>query len=156
MVRRSILVLAALALLAFAATNVGAAALNGHGRPITIRVVERALTDTVVDLGAVGDSIGDQLAFGNPVYDAANAHQVGTDQGACFRTNPGVAWECTWTTYLAHGSLTVQGTFLDSLADSSLAIIGGTGIYRLARGEMTLHARNPAGSEFDFVYRVMR
>ena len=36
-----------------------------------------------------------------------------------------------------------------------LAITGGTGKYRNARGEMELHSRNPAGTEFDFVFHVI-
>ena len=156
MLRRAILVVATLALLAFAVTSVAASPFSDHGqRPTTIAVVERALTDAVIDLGEAGDSIGDLLTFGNPIYNAANTTQIGADQGECFRTNPGVAWECTWTTYLAKGSLTVQGSFPDSLADSTLAITGGTGIYRAARGEMTLHARNAGGTEFDFVFHVL-
>jgi hypothetical protein len=37
-----------------------------------------------------------------------------------------------------------------------LAITGGTGAYAEARGEMQLHARNAAGSEYDFTYRILR
>ena len=37
-----------------------------------IQLVERALTDTIVDLGSKGDSVGDLLTFANPVFDAAN------------------------------------------------------------------------------------
>ena len=156
MIRRAFLVIATVATLALMVGTVAASPFNGHGqRPTPFTVVERALTDVVTDLGAPGDSIGDLLTFGNPVFNAANTTQIGTDQGECFRTNPGEAWECTWTTYLADGSLTVQGTFLDSLADSTLAITGGTGIYRGARGEMTLHSRNAGGTEFDFTFKVM-
>jgi allene oxide cyclase len=66
-------------------------------------VVEHAATDLVIDLGDTGDSLGDQLVFGNDLYDAANTAVVGRDQGNCFRTNPGVSWECTWTNILADG-----------------------------------------------------
>jgi hypothetical protein len=125
-------------------------------QPQIVTVVERAETDVVVDLGETGDSIEDLLAFGNPIYDADNASQIGTDQGECFRTTPGVSWECTWTVYLDDGSITVQGPFLDSLEDSTLAITGGTGSYAGARGEMTLHARSEAGTEFDFTYHWSR
>lgn len=37
--------------------------------------------------------------------------------------------------------------------DTNLAITGGTGDYRRARGEMHLHARY-SGTEFDFVFHV--
>ena len=149
--RRIFTLLAALAILVFAGGTV-AAGNNGDTRSLT--VVERALTDTTIDLGATGDSLGDQLAFGNPIYDKANTTKIGRDEGTCFRTNPGLAWECTWTTIVPHGSLTVQGPFYDNLRDSKLAITGGTGTYRNARGQMTLHARNAAGSEFDFIFVI--
>ena len=124
---------------------------NGKGK--TIRVVERATTDTSVDLGATGDSIGDLLAFGNELFDEDNQIKVGTDQGSCVRTVPGKAYECTWTNSLAKGQITVQGPFLDS-GDSVLAITGGTGAYRKARGTMDLHARS--ATEFDFTFHVSK
>ena len=40
--------------------------------------------------------------------------------------------------------------------DSVLAITGGTGEYTQARGSMALHARNPDGTEYDFVYTIIR
>ena len=118
-------------------------------------VVEHADTDTVIDLGATGDSVGDTLAFGNPIYDADDASQIGRDEGGCFRTNSGVAWECTWTTILDGGSLVVQGPFNDDGSDSILAITGGTGSYVGASGEMTLHFRDVKGTKFDFSYKLI-
>jgi allene oxide cyclase len=128
---------------------------RGHdqGKGKTIRVVERATTDTSVDLGASGDSIGDLLAFGNELFDRGNQIKVGTDQGSCVRTVPGQAYECTWTNSLAKGQITVQGPFLDS-GDSVLAITGGTGAYRKARGMMNLHARS--ATEFDFTFHLSK
>lgn len=151
--RRIIGSLGAVALLALASTTVAASGPGSGGR--TFGVVERAQTDTVIDLGAAGDSLGDQLVFGNPIFDSANAHQVGRDEGTCFRTNPGLAWECTWTTILGGGGITVQGAFYDDGRDSVFGITGGTGAYRNARGQMTLHWRDAAGTEYDFVFSVI-
>ena len=123
----------------------------GSGRHFT--VVEHAITDTVVDTGPKGDSLGDVLAFGNPIYDAANRMKVGSDNGSCIRTAVGKAWECSWTTTLAGGSLVVEGPFYDT-KDSVLAITGGTGKWLRARGQMVLHARNLAGSSYDFRFTV--
>ena len=79
--------------------------------------------------------------------------KVGTDQGSCVRTVPGNAYECTWTNSLAKGQITVQGPFLDA-GDSVLAITGGTGAYRKARGTMDLHARS--ATEFDFTFHLSK
>jgi hypothetical protein len=121
----------------------------------TIKLVERASTDVVTDTGAKDDSVGDILTFANEVFDEANATQVGTDNGWCVRTAVGKAWECFWTMMLKDGQITVEGPFLDA-GDSVLAITGGTGAYAGAGGEMNLHARNAEGTEYDFVYNIIR
>ena len=126
-----------------------AGAASAHAE--TLKLVERATTDAVTDIGASGDSAGDLLTFANEIYDEQNAKLVGSDNGWCIRTAVGRAWECTWTLSLATGQITVQGPFLDA-GDSVLAITGGTGRYATTKGEMKLHARDAKGSEYDFVY----
>ena len=121
----------------------------------TLRFVERAPSDTVTDTGEKGDSVGDLLTFANDVYDEKNATKLGTDQGFCLRVNKGVSWECLWTLTLADGQITVEGPFFDA-GDSTLAITGGTGAYTTVRGQMKLHARNAAGTEYDFTYELVK
>lgn len=118
-----------------------------------LHLVERAETDAVLDLGTKDDSVGDLLTFANRVFDQQNKAEVGSDQGYCVRVIAGTAWECWWTLSLADGQITVEGPFLDK-GDSVLAITGGTGKYSTARGQMKLHARNPEGTEYDFVYEI--
>jgi allene oxide cyclase-like protein len=118
----------------------------------TITVVEHATTDTTIDLGAKGDSVGDTLVFANDVYDAQDANKVGTDQGSCTRTVVGKAWECTWTVFLPDGQIVVEGPFYDS-GDTTLAITGGTGKYAGATGSMTLKARDN-GTKYEFDYDI--
>ena len=110
-----------------------------HGQGRTITVIEHATTDITTDTGAKGDSVGDILTFANEVFDAADATKVGTDNGYCLRTvtGAGAAYECNWTTFLDGGQITVEGPFFDA-KDSTLAITGGTGRYRNARGEIRL------------------
>ncbi len=119
----------------------------------TLKLVERATTDAVTDLGKKDDSAGDLLTFANEIFDESNAKPVGTDNGWCIRTVAGKAWECFWTLSLADGQITVQGPFLDA-GDSVLAITGGTGRYAGVSGDMNLHARNAQGTEYDFVYNL--
>jgi hypothetical protein len=120
-------------------------------------VVERATTDTVVYVNkkAQDDVIGNTLGFGNALYNAKNTKKIGRDQGFCYRTNPGLSWECTWTNILDDGRITVQGVFPDSLNDSKLAITGGTRAYKQARGFMILHSRNAAGTAFNFEFHLL-
>ena len=117
-------------------------------------VVERALTDTTVDLGAKGDSVGDLLTFANPVYDATNRTQLGSDQGYCVRVVVGKSWECFWTLILTGGEITVEGPFYDS-GDSTLAVTGGTGKYAGAKGALKLHARDAKATAYDFTYDLL-
>jgi hypothetical protein len=137
--------------------SAGADTPSGHNHHHAVRhlnVVERAVSDTTTDTGASGDSVGDLLTFANPVYDARNVRRVGMDNGSCIRTVVGAAYECSWTLTLRGGSLVVEGPFYDS-RDSVLAITGGTGRFATARGDMTLHARNAAGTAYDFRYRIV-
>jgi allene oxide cyclase len=116
-----------------------------------IQVVERALTDATLDLGAHGDSVGDLLTFANPVYDSSNKTQLGSDQGYCVRVVVGKSWECFFTLLLKGGQITTEGPFYDD-GDSLLAVTGGTGQYLGAKGVMKLHSRDAKGSAYDFTY----
>jgi hypothetical protein len=118
-----------------------------------LEVVEHATTDTVVDLTTNGDSTGDLLTFHNELFDAANTDEVGSNQGECVRIEVGVSWECRWVNFLEGGSITVEGPFFDA-GPSALAITGGTGDYRGARGSMRL-VPGEDGTEFTFVFRIL-
>jgi allene oxide cyclase len=119
-----------------------------------IKVVERPVGETTVDLGPKGDSIGDMLVFTNGIFDAANKTQVGTDQGYCVRTIVGKSWECFWTLSLKAGQITVEGPFMDE-GDSLLTVTGGTGKYAGAKGSMKLHPRDAKSSSYNFTYDLL-
>ena len=59
-----------------------------------IHVVEHAKTDATSHVGKAADNRGDILTFANPVFDAADKTQVGSDQGFCIRVVTGKAFEC--------------------------------------------------------------
>ena len=124
--------------------------------PMRIHVVERAITDKVTDTGKSGDTPGDLLTWYNPIYDATNTHKIGHDQGDCIRVSRRAgSWECRWLTYLAgRGAIMVEGAFFDA-RPSTMAITGGTGDFRNARGSMKLRAHNKKGTAFDFVYMLL-
>ena len=116
-----------------------------------LKLVERALTDATLDLGLKGDSVGDLLTFANPVFDAVNKTQLGSDQGYCVRVVVGKSWECIWTLILKSGQITVEGPFMDD-GDSTFAVTGGTGKYSGAKGSMKLHPRDATPTGYDFTY----
>jgi hypothetical protein len=130
---------------------------GGGPDPTTLHLVEHANTDTLQHIGPPNetDSIGDILGFANPVFNASDKKKVGSDNGMCTRTKVGVAFECIWTVKLSKGQMTVEGPFYDK-KDSLLAITGGTGAYKKARGQMKLHARNAKGTKYDFIYKIIK
>lgn len=118
-----------------------------------LTVVEHAATDATASVGNAKDNAGDILTFANPIFDAANKKQIGTDNGFCIRTVVGKAYECIWTLKLTDGQIISEGPFHDA-GDTTMAVTGGTGKYIGAKGEMVLHARNAKGSEYDFRYTL--
>jgi len=120
----------------------------------SLALVERATSDQTIDLGDKGDSPGDLLVFANPIYDAKNVTQLGTDQGYCVRVVKGKSWECFWTLTLKDGQITSEGPFFDT-GDSTMAVTGGTGKYAGAKGKLSLHARDAKATAYDFKYELL-
>lgn len=112
-------------------------------------LIEHAGVVETIDNGPHGDSVGDYLSFSGEIFAADNKTRLGTDSGFCMRVIKGSRYECTWTVALADGQIMIAGPFLDA-GDSTLAITGGTGAYKAARGEMLLHARDTTGAQYDF------
>jgi hypothetical protein len=132
---------------------------TANSRPRVVHVVEHAITDTVQEFHPPKMSLGDVLGFHNPVYNASNTRQNATDNGYCIRTvaTGKTEWECTWTTLLPGGRITVEGPYYDDGTNTILTITGGTGAYNGARGHMLLHATgHPVGSEYDFIFTLTK
>jgi allene oxide cyclase len=144
--RRRLVLFIAAALFAAAALPAAAVAAT------TIHVVERATTDAVTN-GSKEDREGNVLTWHNKIYDAQNKHQVGRDAGYCVRIVVGKSWECSWTTYLKTGSISVQGPFSDT-GNTVLAVTGGTGAYAGVDGTMNLKYRNKKGTALDFIFHL--
>ena len=118
-----------------------------------LNVIEHAKSDATAHVGPGPDNRGDVLTWTNDVFDAADKTKVGTDQGFCIRVAVGKAYECSWTNTLAGGQIMVEGPFYDA-GDSVLAVTGGTGKYAGVGGQVTLHARNAKGTEYDFRFAL--
>jgi Allene oxide cyclase len=122
-------------------------------QPMTIHVVEHSITDVVTDIGKRGDSVGDIYSWYNPVFDATDTKKVGHDQGDCIRVSlKAGSWECRWLTYIqGRGAIMVEGAFFDT-RDSTLAITGGTGEFRNARGVMKLTTHKGG---YNFIFQLI-
>ena len=140
-----------LAIVLVAALGSSARQMHAAHHGTIVHVVEHATTDTVVDNGKKGDSVGDLLVWHNKVYDRWDSNLAGKDQGDCTRINPRAgSWECRWITWVDGGSITVEGPVYDT-HDSVLAVTGGTGAYKDSDGVMVLKSRN-GGAEYDFIF----
>jgi hypothetical protein len=123
----------------------------------TLTLIEHVTSETVVDLGDEGDTVGDTLVFTNELYDDHDVTLVGTNNGSCIRTAVGKLWECTFTNTVVNGSLVVQGPFSDS-GTGTFAITGGTGGYSGATGQMTLTAADDSTADspkWQFVFELI-
>jgi hypothetical protein len=118
-----------------------------------LRFVEHTETDQVIDLGPTGDSYGDLNVFANPVFDESDTTQVGVNSGSCVRIVVN-RWECTWTLILDNGQLTIQGPLNDD-ADSVLAVIGGTGDFLGASGQLTMAQRADDPTRTDMTFELL-
>jgi allene oxide cyclase len=132
---------------------VGTTVMSQDDGMMALTVVERVTTDTVIDVGDEGDSLGDVLTFANEVYDETNENMVGTDNGYCVRTVVGAVWECVWTLMLEDGYITVEGPFYDTV-DSAFVVTGGTGAYVGANGHMLLTAFTEDATALTFAYEL--
>ncbi len=152
--RKLVAVLGIVALIVTAATLVSAASTKKVSKPMTVKVIEHADTDVVIDTGKKGDTTGDLLTWHNKVFGPKNHDQVGRDQGDCVRINPAAGtWECRWITWVPGGAITVEGPFYDS-KDNVIPITGGKGMFKNARGTMKLKSRH-GGTEYAFIFHVI-
>jgi hypothetical protein len=86
----------------------------------------------------------------------ADGKKVGGDQVACFLTGSAPRALCQAVAVLPHGEITTQGSpaFAQPVGSSfSVAITGGTGAYRNARGTLFITQRTPTSASN--VYRII-
>jgi allene oxide cyclase len=104
---------------------------------------------TNVDNPPSGDSQGDIIVFTQRLYrDSSQQDKIGSDQAYCVRTIAGKARVCTAIFYLRGGTITITGP--ESTEVHSLAITGGTGTWRGARGEIVLRPNGPVIDHMTF------
>jgi hypothetical protein len=105
----------------------------------TIRVFEKETAFETLDLGAKGESSGDQEFFTSDLFkvksDGTQGAKVGKLVGSC-TTSIGGLGECKGTFLLKQGQILGAVVLDNSGPVFTAAIFGGTGAYREARGEV--------------------
>lgn len=103
-----------------------------------VEVIELQVQNTqyaALDLGPAGLSLGDMDVYsGNAIQDG---RQVGQGGGSCQTLHVDgdrVLMQCVITMELERGSVTMQSTWTRGASPLDMAITGGTGEYRNARG----------------------
>jgi hypothetical protein len=135
---------AAIGAILVAGTVFGTTSAGGSSTATTIRLYEHDTSQANIDLGAPGESAGDQFLFAGDAFKRKGGTQVGRVAGTCTTMSTGAAGEvlCVVNFSLRNGHIAAQGLFVT--ADlfggktGTFPITGGTGRYRRARGEGTI------------------
>ena len=99
----------------------------------------RPFAENYVDVGSPGPGIGDMLVFQDQILDR-RGRQVGVEGGTCTITAllaDGFQTHCVGTVSLPAGQIAFQGLVSDA-PEKRMAVVGGTGRYRTAAGELTV------------------
>ena len=123
----------------------------GKHKPKTKKFSAYAMVDSAAidDRDPQGDSQGDMITFTQKLFtDSSMTTQIGSDEVFCVRTIVGASRVCTGIFSLKGGEIMITGR--ESLAKHSLAITGGTGKYRNARGEIVLEPVSVVADQMSF------
>jgi hypothetical protein len=114
--------------------------------PLVVKLLSRATAiDNFVDTGPAGTSPGDLYVWTDRELLASSPNdQFGTADGRCVLIDPAaLKFDCSVTTHVAEGQqlpagdITLAGTLaLTEGTTSTFAIVGGTGPYRIGRGDV--------------------
>jgi hypothetical protein len=111
------------------------AACAGETEIVLVTVADaRQEPASYIDTGDPGDSVGDLAVFDQPLL-TENGVRLGDNSGVCIRTKVGHSYQCQWTLTLADGTFQVAGREAGE-GTSFITIVGGTGAYTGASGEM--------------------
>lgn len=120
-----------------------AASVGAQAEPIRVDI--RAGDGRVTILDVDGDGRfdqGDRVVFRVPLRDPETGDRVGRAFGECVAMTRVVrpelqrgTWVCTYLLRLADGDITLRGPDPAGYGASVFAVMGGTGLYRNARGE---------------------
>jgi hypothetical protein len=126
--------------------SLAAQAPANNSNPLVVHLLSRATAiDNFVDTGPAGPSPGDLYVWTDRELLAdASEDQLGTADGRCVLIDPAaLKFDCSSTNHIVEGQplpagdIMIAGTLtLVEGSTSTFAIIGGTGPYRTARGDV--------------------
>ncbi|MFI1471431.1 hypothetical protein [Streptomyces wuyuanensis] len=106
-----------------------------HNRVQVISLTSTGTGTTMVDNGTPGPGLGDQIIITAKLF--RNGRSYGTEAAVCTRVAPATT-HCTGTFSLPLGQVTWQHLKTTPVgtppSDFDVAVTGGTGVYRTARG----------------------
>ena len=105
--------------------------------PATIRITDRELASTRLDLGTSGTSPGDMEVVRSVLVQRGTRDTIGRSELLCTFVDSVRSRVCRGTYILPKGKLVVGGSILYRQF-YDLAVLGGTGLYDNARGTMTV------------------
>src|SRR4051794_13655758 len=145
--RTAMLRTGAIGALLLSVAGVAAASASSPGGPAVevIHAVRTTEDQTALDLGASGNSLGDQRVF-TARFDA-NGKTIGFDGGTCTLVRLPQVYQCVATNSLPGGQLTAKALvdFQKAPGPYQFAITGGTDRYRTP----TRDATGPFGPDHD-------
>jgi hypothetical protein len=103
----------------------------------TIRITDRVLAATRIDVGARGVSPGDQEIIRARLLERGTGNTIGRSELVCTFVDSGRSRSCRGTYILPKGKIVVGGSLLYQQF-YELAVLGGTGLYDNARGTLTV------------------
>ena len=154
--RRTVIVIATVALVAVAVGGTLASASDWRDNHLIIRTLEVNKTDQVIDVAPTGESAGDEQVIYADLVDPKTNDPLGFVQAFCVEivVQP-FSLECYGTMHLQDGTVNVAGSFFGGPAVDKWGVTGGTGIYQRARGYMTAPFA-PNGNLYHNLYLVMQ
>jgi hypothetical protein len=105
--------------------------------PAMIRITDRQLSVTRLDLGRKGTSPGDEELIRVRLLQRGTLKTIGRGEIACTFVDGNRSRVCRGTYFLPKGKIVVGGSIMYRQF-YDLAVLGGTGLYDNARGSLTV------------------
>jgi cytochrome c553 len=118
----------------FVITGLSVLAVNSMAKQMITYADAKTSGAVYVDLGEVGDSIGDQWVFDQPLVNH-DKQVIGNNSGFCTRSKVANSSQCQWTLTINKSTIQVAGREFDK-GSSAISIVGGTGEYVGIQGEL--------------------